>query len=54
MSFNYERVGKQIAVIENKNDSKAKDKKVYLSSDADAKNNYDNVETKSNELFQLV
>jgi len=27
---------------------------VYLSSDADAKNNYDNVETKSNELFQLV
>ena len=54
MSFNYEGVGKQIAVIKNIKDSKAKDKKVYLSSDADAKNNYDNVETKSNELFQLV
>ena len=54
MSSNFESVGKQIAVIKNKNDSKAKDKKVFLSSDGDAKNNYDNLETKSNEYFQLV
>jgi len=54
MSFNFESVGKQIAVIKNKNDTKAKEKKVFLSSDSDAKNNYDNVETKSNEYFQLV
>ena len=54
MSFNFESVGKQIAVIKNKNDTKAKEKKVFLSSDSDAKNNYDNVETKTNEYFQLV
>ena len=54
MSFNFESVGKQIAVIKNKNDTKAKEKKVFLSSDSYAKNNYDNVETKSNEYFQLV
>ena len=29
MSFNFESVGKQIAVIKNKNDTKAKEKKVF-------------------------
>ena len=51
MSFNLEGVGKQIAVIKHKENSKAKDKKVYLSSDDEAKNNYDRLETKGNEYF---
>jgi Cdc6-like AAA superfamily ATPase len=54
MSFNLESVGKQIAVIKNKENSKAKDRKVFLSSEDEAKNNYDRLETKGNEYFQVV
>jgi hypothetical protein len=48
MSFNFESVGKQIAVIKHKENPKAKEKKVFLSTDEEAKNNYDGLETKSN------
>ena len=37
MSFNLEGLGKQIAVIKNKENSKAKDRKVFLSSEDEAK-----------------
>ena len=36
MSFNYEGVGKNIAVVKNKN-NEIKDKKVYMSSEEEAK-----------------
>lgn len=54
MSFNYEGVGKNIAVVKSKTQQKAKDKKVYMSDDEEAKNNYPSLETKANEYFQLV
>ena len=53
MSFNYEGVGKNIAVVKNKN-NEIKDKKVYMSSEEEAKNSYSTLETKANEFFQLV
>jgi hypothetical protein len=37
MSFNYEGVGKTIAVVKNKNNDKVKDKNVYMSSEEEAK-----------------
>ena len=37
MSFNYEGVGKNIAVVKNKNNDKLKDKNVYMSSEEEAK-----------------
>jgi hypothetical protein len=54
MSFTLEGVGKQIAVIKNKENPKAKDRKVFLSSEEEAKNNYNRLETKENEFFQVV
>ena len=54
MSFNYEGVGKNIAVVKNKNNDKVKDKNVYMSSEEEAKNSYSTLETKANEYFQLV
>ena len=53
MSFNYEGAGKNIAVVKNKN-NEIKDKKVYMSSEEEAKNSYSSLETKANEFFQLV
>ena len=53
MSFNYEGVGKNIAVVKNKN-NEIKDKKVYMSCEEEAKNSYSSLETKANEFFQLV
>ena len=54
MSFNYEGVGKNIAVVKNKNNDKIKDKNVYMSGEEEAKNSYSTLETKANEFFQLV
>ena len=54
MSFNYEGVGKNIAVVKNKNNDKVKDKNVYMSCEEKAKNSYSTLETKANEFFQLV
>ena len=54
MSFNYEGVGKNIAVVKNKNNDKVKDKNVYMSGEEEAKNSYSTLETKANEYFQLV
>jgi hypothetical protein len=54
MSFNYEGVGKNIAVVKNKNNDKVKVKNVYMSSKEEAKNSYPTLETKANECFQLV
>ena len=54
MSFNYEGVGKTIAVVKNKN-NEIKDKKIYMSSEEEAKTIViQPVETKANEYFQLV
>ena len=53
MSFNYEGVGKTIAVVKNKNNDKVKDKNVYMSSEEEAKNSYSTLETKADEFFQL-
>jgi hypothetical protein len=39
MSFNYEGVGKNIAVVKNKN-NEIKDKNVYMSGEEKAKNSY--------------
>ena len=47
MSFNYEGVGKHIAVFKNKN-NEIKDKKVYMRSEEEAKNSYSTLETKAN------
>ena len=54
MSFNYEGVGKTIAVVKNENNDNIKDKNVYMSSEEEAKNSYSTLETKANEFFQLV
>ena len=67
MSFNYEGVGKNIAVVKNKNNEnsrsefrggnapdKVNDKNVYMSGEEEAKNSYSTLETKANEFFQLV
>ena len=47
MSFNYEGVGKNIAVVKNKN-NEIKDKKVYMSCEEEGKNSYSSLETKAN------
>jgi hypothetical protein len=48
MSFNYEGVGKTVAVVKkNKNNDKINDKNVYMSGEEEAKNSYSTLETKS-------